>query len=360
MKTRVVKPGTPAEIALAAEQGAQVLRRGGLVGFPTETVYGVAAAAEMYEGLERLRELKDRPERPFGVHLPGPEAVGRYVKAMPLVAQRLIRRAWPGPVTLVLPTGGRLAEEALQNAGLCETLCYEGTIGLRCPDEPSASAMLGKMAGPVVAASANLKGMPSPREGWEVLAALDGRIDLLIDTGPTRWRKDSTIVQVDASGWKMLREGAYDEAAVRAMAGVRILFVCTGNTCRSPMAAGLAAAMTAGGGVTVESAGLDAWPGEPAADNAVRAVAELGGNIAGHTSQIVTSQLIRGADMIFCMTAGHAAQLRRMEPEGPDRVKLLDDQRDIPDPFGGSLEEYRVAAGQIKAALERRAKEGWT
>ena len=105
MKTRVVKPGTPAEIASAAAQGAEVLRHGGLVGFPTETVYGVAAAADAPEGLERLRDLKDRPERPFGVHLPGPEAAGRYVGAMPLVAQRLIRRAWPGPVTLVLPTG---------------------------------------------------------------------------------------------------------------------------------------------------------------------------------------------------------------------------------------------------------------
>ncbi|MCY2930293.1 MAG: L-threonylcarbamoyladenylate synthase [Planctomycetota bacterium] len=192
-----MKPKTPAEIASAAAIGADVLRKGGLVGFPTETVYGVAAAADVLEGMERLRDLKDRPERPFSVHLAGPGEVGRYVRAVPPVAQRLVRKAWPGPLTLVLPTGGRLAEAALQKAGLYEVLCHDGFIGLRCPDEPAASALLARAGGPVVAASANLKGQPSPRDAREALAALDGRIELMIDTGPTRHRGDSTIVQVD-------------------------------------------------------------------------------------------------------------------------------------------------------------------
>ena len=360
MRTRVVKPKSPAEIASAAAQGAEVLRQGGLVGFPTETVYGVAAAADVPAGMERLRDLKDRPDRPFSVHLPGPGEVGRYVRSAPPAAERLIRRAWPGPVTLVLPTGGRLAEAALQKAGVYEVLCHDGFIGLRCPDEPAASAMLARAGGPVVAASANLKGRPSPRNGQEALAALDGRIELMIDTGPTRHRGDSTIVQVDAGGWKVLRAGAYDEAAVRAMAAMHLLFVCTGNTCRSPMAAGLAAVITAGADVTFDSAGLAALAGEPASPNAVQAAAELGGDIRNHAGQIVTPQLIHRADMIFCMTARHAAEIGRMDPGARGRVKLLDGERDIPDPFGGSIEEYRTTARRIKAALERRAKEGWT
>jgi len=95
MQTRVLRPQSPAQIASAAAQGAEVLSAGGLVGFPTETVYGVAAAAENPEGMERLRDLKDRPARPFSVHVADPGQVGRYVRPVPPPADRLIRRAWP-------------------------------------------------------------------------------------------------------------------------------------------------------------------------------------------------------------------------------------------------------------------------
>ena len=154
--TEIIKVTKPAQTAEAAQAAAEVLRRGGLVGFPTETVYGIAAVATCADAMARLRKIKSRPKRPFTVHLGSPDDVGRYVRKAPGAARRLIARAWPGPVTLLLPTGGELAEKKLNTPSIRGTLCSGDLIGLRCPDEPTAQAMLSAVDEPVVAASANV------------------------------------------------------------------------------------------------------------------------------------------------------------------------------------------------------------
>jgi tRNA threonylcarbamoyl adenosine modification protein (Sua5/YciO/YrdC/YwlC family) len=369
-KTRVIHAGTPEAFDAAACEGAQALRDGLLVGFATETVYGIAAVADNAGAMERLRELKSRPGRPFSVHIGSPGQVERYVKAIPVEARTLISRAWPGPVTVLLPTGGELAEPALQAAGLHDVLTYEGVIGLRCPDEPVAKAMLLAVEQPVVAPSANLAGEPSPRSAQDVLASLDGRIDLLIDSGPTCHGADSTIVQFGPSGaWRILREGAVKSADIRRMIRRTILLVCTGNTCRSPIAAGLVrqalarklncrVAELTRHGVEVVSAGLAAAEGLRATPEAAAAARELGADITRHRSQRLTAELIQGADMVWCMTGFHVEEARRLSPESARRIERLSPQEDIPDPVGGGMEAYRAAAAAIETALELRLRRG--
>lgn len=365
MSTRVIRVLNRKQATHAGREGASALKEGKLVGFPTETVYGVAACADNPKTMERLRELKSRPTRPFSVHLGSPADAGRYVRHMPAMAARLIERSWPGPLTLVVPTGGSLADERLQKAGLHDVLCQDGLIGLRCPAEASATAMLSAVDSPVVAPSANLAGAPSPYDAADVLSAFGGRIDLLIDAGRTRFARDSTIIECRGDRWKVLREGVLDAAAIRELLYRRFLFVCTGNTCRSPMAAALAKKVLAErrgqpwpqlrrSGMSVLSAGLSAAEGNPVTQEAVDTLRENHVDIAHHRSRKLTPELIASSDMVFCMTDEQVDAARRLVPLAAGRIERLDPSGPIEDPIGGGPAEYRRAARQIEQALRAR------
>lgn len=372
MPTEVIKVDRDSvrNIAGAARRGASALKKGQLVGFATETVYGIAALATCGEALDRLRELKGRPTKPFSLHLARPEDVRRYVRSLPQEAELIISRGWPGPVALIVPAGGALADKRLRRReGLYERLCCEDMIGLRCPDEPVAQAMLSGVSLPVVAPSANLAGRPSPRSAGEVLAELDGQIDLLIDSGPTRHGNDSTIVRCDESGWKILRAGVYDEPSIRRMLSRTYLFVCTGNTCRSPMAAGIARKILAERlgckvgdlarkGVAVLSAGTFAADGVRAAATAVDAGRLMGVDISRHRSRNLTRELIKDADMVFCMSDSHVSEAKRIAPGEAHKIRRLDPRGDVPDPVGGDLEIYGAAALRIEKALHAALNKG--
>ncbi len=362
--TTVFKATSPARQAEAARCGAAALAAGQLVGFATETVYGVAAQANIPSAMERLRELKNRPKRPFSVHLARPTDVELYVAEVPPVAERLIAKAWPGPLTLVLLVGGRLAEKRFAQAGLYEMLCWQDTIGLRCPDLLLARDMLAALDWPVVAPSANLPGTVSPRNAKDVLEALDGRIDLLIDSGPTRYGQDSTIVAVEGDTWRVVRQGVYSEREIARLVRKTILFVCTGNTCRSPLAAGLARktlaqrlgcppGKLASCGWEVLSAGVWAGEGQRASPEAVEAAAECSVDLAGHRSQKITKELIDKADMVFCMTREHVDAVREMSPASAGRTRRLWSRGDIPDPAGGGPDAYRQTAEKMQQAIDR-------
>lgn len=368
--TQVIKVGSaPADLMAAAAKGAEAVRAGGLVAFGTETVYGIAAAADNPSAMLRLRELKSRPDRAFTVHIARPDAAGRYVADIPAPARRLMRRAWPGPITVLLPTGGRLADEHLQQQGLYDQLCPDGLIGLRCPKGDLAETMLAAVASPVVAPSANLAGAPSPRSAVDVLAALDGQIDLLLDSGPAQYGKDSTIVRFDGDAWTVCRQGVYGERTIRKLMRRRVLFVCTGNTCRSPLAAGLARQALArqrgcapadlpDSGIEVLSAGVFAPDGAPPSPEAVAAAAMLGADISGHRSRKVTSELIHAVDVVFCMTDLHVATVRRLAQANGPQIERLDRAADVPDPIGAGPDGYVSTAERIRAALMQRLDEG--
>ena len=375
MKTKVLKATTVDEIARVAREAAAAVQAGKLVGFATETVYGIAAMATNADTMARLRELKERPERPFSIHVGKPQDVFLYVATEHVndTARRLIDKAMPGPITLLLPVGKKLADPRFHSPHLYKRLVAEvegkPVIGIRCPDQPLAQEMLSAVDGPVVAPSANLAGQPSPRTASDVLESLDGKIDLLIDSGPTRYGKDSTIIDFSVEPWKIVREGVYDARTIRRFLVRTYLFICTGNTCRSPMAAGLAREMLAARlgvpaarlsqhGIHVISAGIYAGDGSPATPEAVFAAGELGADISHHRSQKLTTLLIHDADMVFCMTDFHVEQVLAMEPKARDKVVRLSDEGEIADPIGGGRGIYRRTARQIQAALRQRLEKG--
>jgi L-threonylcarbamoyladenylate synthase len=190
---------------------ARALAAGGLVAFPTETVYGLGADAENGEAVARLYEAKGRPAfNPLICHVPDRPAAERLGRFDPAAA-RLAQALWPGPLTLVLPKAADRTVAALATAGL-------DTIGLRVPNHPAAGALLRKFGRPVVAPSANRSGHLSPTTAQHVLADLDGRIDLIIDGGATPVGLESTIVACLGEP-VLLRAGAVPRGTIEQVLG---------------------------------------------------------------------------------------------------------------------------------------------
>jgi L-threonylcarbamoyladenylate synthase len=185
------------EVVAAQPQGiskaAAILESGGLVAVPTETVYGLAARADSPEAVARIYAAKGRPDfNPLIVHVAGLTQAERYAEISP-EARALAEAHWPGPLTLVLPRRADAALADAVTAGL-------PTVALRAPAHPAMRALLERLAFPLAAPSANRSGFISPTCAAHVLASLDGRIDLVLDAGPTTAGVESTIVAVRADG----------------------------------------------------------------------------------------------------------------------------------------------------------------
>ena len=226
--TRVV----PADAAAAAE-AARVLAAGGLVAFPTETVYGLGADVTNGRAVARLYEAKGRPAfNPLIAHVldrPAAEALARFDAA----ADRLAAAFWPGPLTLVLPRAAKCPVAELATAGL-------DTIAVRAPDHKVARDILAALGKPVVAPSANRSGHVSPTTAEHVLADLSGRIDLIIDGGPAPVGVESTIVACLGEP-VLLRPGGLPRAAIERALGRRLADTPAAAANDAPLAPGMLA-----------------------------------------------------------------------------------------------------------------------
>jgi L-threonylcarbamoyladenylate synthase len=201
---------TPEQIADAAT----VLRAGGLVAFPTETVYGLGADASSPAAVRRLFRVKGRPpDHPVIVHLASINHVTEWVAGMPGWAVALAGECWPGPLTLVLPRSPRVPDEV--TGGL-------DTVGLRVPAERTAQALLRAFDGGVAAPSANRFGRVSPTTAADVRTDLGDEVDIVLDGGPCRVGVESTIVDCSATEPAILRLGGVSRERVEAVVGAAV------------------------------------------------------------------------------------------------------------------------------------------
>nr|WP_148235635.1 L-threonylcarbamoyladenylate synthase [Thermaerobacter marianensis] len=205
----------PERDAAAIRHAGAVLRRGGLVAFPTETVYGLGADALNAQAVVRIFAAKGRPaDNPLIVHVTGPEMAGpAVVAAWPDAARRLVDRFWPGPLTLVLPAGP--AVPAAVRAGL-------PTVAVRCPAHPVAQALIAAAGTPVAAPSANRSGRPSPTRAGDVWADLGPHLDVLLDAGPVPVGVESTVVDVTTWPPRLLRPGGLPVEDLERALGVAL------------------------------------------------------------------------------------------------------------------------------------------
>ncbi|MCI2058236.1 MAG: threonylcarbamoyl-AMP synthase [Oscillibacter sp.] len=189
----------PKEIDDLIQAAARVLREGGLLGIPTETVYGLGANGLNPEAVRKIFAAKGRPQdNPLILHVPGPQWLTRYCREVPPIAYELARRFWPGPLTMILKRNPIVPDET--TAGL-------DTVGVRCPNHPVTLNIIREAGIPVAAPSANLSGRPSCTTAEDVLEDMDGKIDGVVDGGPCAVGVESTILDLTVTPPRLLRPG---------------------------------------------------------------------------------------------------------------------------------------------------------
>jgi tRNA threonylcarbamoyl adenosine modification protein (Sua5/YciO/YrdC/YwlC family) len=345
--TRIAKvdPHSPDHHIL--KEAAHIISEGGLVIIPTETVYGIAADMMNVQAQARLYEIKQRPkDKPFAVLIEEKLRIEEFALRAPTSAYKLIEKFWPGPLTIVLKYK------------------HGGTIGLRMPDHEVARWVVKHTRIPFVCPSANISGKPAPVDFPQAMYDLDGLVDFAIDAGPAQVGLESTVVDLSVEPAKVLREGAIKKEDIESVINKKfILFVCTGNSCRSVMAAAYMEKVLRDNkrsDVEVASAGILILGGIGATAGTKEVLKKEGIDVSGHHAQRMTREMVKKSDLILVMEKIHEDHVLHMAPEVQNRLFLLkefakieDNDLAVHDPIGKPLQSYEETFAVIREAVKK-------
>ncbi|NLC53138.1 MAG: threonylcarbamoyl-AMP synthase [Firmicutes bacterium] len=231
IKTEIITVNPKAIDQTALARAATILRQGGLVAFPTETVYGLGADIYNRDSVKKIFTVKGRPgDNPLIVHIYHWEQMTELAREVPETAKVLAQQFWPGPLTMILPKKEEIPAEV--SAGL-------PTVAIRLPAHPVAEELLRQTGLPVAAPSANTSGRPSPTRSSHVIADLDGKIELIIDAGPTGVGIESTVLDVTGPKLRILRPGGVTREMLEAVFGPEMVEAPPQINCARPLAPGM-------------------------------------------------------------------------------------------------------------------------
>lgn len=340
----------PGDLSTVTEACAR-LRSGQLLGIPTEVgleavAYGLDAAAAAK--LARLSVA----DIPISVALASPREVFDWAPHLRGAGVRLARDYWPGPLQLITSLGIRYGLYAKLSGAVRGLLERADGLALRLAPREDLAPLCAGLCGPLLIAP--------------LAADASSGVDALLNVGPMETTSAITVVRAGERDVRVQRAGDIRKADLETSGRAKIVFVCTGNTCRSPMAEVLCRRLLADTlgievnelamhGYEVQSAGMAAAAGEPASPEAVAVAQSCGCDLDGHFSRPLTMELVDRADHLFTMTAGHLRMLQSLRlPVGPEPQLLSAHGEDVPDPIGGPLELYQACAAQIRQSLRER------
>jgi len=351
MKTEIVKVDPYFPDIKDITRCAQIIQRGGLVVFPTETVYGIAADFSNPDAMERLRQVKKRSaDKPFSLLISQAELISNYTADLNPSIYKLIYAFWPGPLTIVVK--GK----------------KEGcSLGVRMPDNTIALKIVQEARCPIAASSANMEGNSPPVSCEEALRDLDGLVEMVMDGGSSAIGKSSSVVDLSGETISVLREGSITQSDIMQASNKKIvLFICTGNSCRSVMGEYLLKKrLQERSNIAVYSAGTGVFINSTASAETISVLKERGIDASRHLSRPINSLLLKQTDIIFAMTRSHRRQILERIPEVEQRVYLVKEfseqsngaehDLDIPDPMGGSRQIYQECLWTINQSIEKIA-----
>lgn len=328
------------------------LRAGELCVLPTETVYGLAVLPSLPDAVARARAAKGRAdEQPFTWHLGRRADSARLWSHVPANVGRLLDRYWPGPLTVILPG------------------VHGGTAGARLPAHEFTRDVIAACGEPLWLSSVNRAGEPPLRDARAIEQQFGEFVSVVVDDGPSPLGLASTIVRQAGPRLEVLREGILTADEVLHAAARLVLFVCTGNTCRSPLAEALARAAAGkrlgappadvlAHGLAFASAGTGTLDGMPASDGSRAVAAEVQLDLDAHVSRSLTPALVEHASFVYCMSQSHRRTILAEMPDAAPKLAMLrPDGLDVADPYGGELRAYRRARDEIRAAIDARVAE---
>ncbi len=371
MKTEILKICTPDDTQ-SVQKIAKLLDAGSLVALPTETVYGIGCKVGK-QPFDRLNEVKGRPlDKRYTLHIGSRDQLKKYISSMSSKARKLVQHAFPGPVTIVFELNDESLSQVKQNLPkkVFKMLYSDGTLGVRYPACPVVCAILAKAESPVVAPSANPAGLAPATTAKEVLDYFDGKIECIVEIPDFEadFKQSSTVVKMGKRDIQVLREGAVSAHRIREWTTIRILFVCTGNTCRSPMAAGFCRKYFSDNlscqvdelehfGYIINSAGVAACEGIPASRHAIEVCRTEKIDLSSHRSRQLTLEDIEQSDMIFTMSRGHWDDVVQSLPSASGKCFMLDETSDILDPIGSDIGIYQDCFQQICDNIIKKKEE---